>query len=287
MSRMARRHGRWTQALLIAAAVVGLAAASDGDALAQDSPEEAPETPEELREMPETLPELPRETTADVAQVQVQANEEPLPEEPAPAVGLRLEAQLLVAMAVPYGGAEHGAAFGFAITYGAGWGEIPILIGLDFMSIGRSNSASSRTEDVATSPVTRTNSDRLLDFDLWLRVQPPRWPVRPYAEGFVGAKLVRTSWAISSDGEVTKSGGDQEWTSAVGWGVGVDFMGLFSAVSDFTLTLGMRRLEGALVELERPMVSDGHAVVRKRQVATNETIFTVGLCGRYDFAASN
>jgi hypothetical protein len=286
MSRMTWRDARRARVLLISAAILSATAAIHGAAHAQASPEQPADTPDELRDMPETLPELPQDKSEGAApKTQVETKEEPAPDESAPAAGLRLEAQLLAAMAVPYGGAEHGAAFGFAITYGAGWGEIPILIGLDFMSIGRNNSASSRTEDVTKLPVTRSSSDRLLDFDLWLRVQPPRWPVRPYAEAFVGAKLVRTHWSIASDGELTKSGGDEEWTSAVGWGVGVDFMGLFNAVSTFSLTLGMRRLEGASVELPRPIVSDGHAVVRKRDVATNETIFTVGLCGRYDFAA--
>jgi opacity protein-like surface antigen len=258
-------------------------------ARAQDTPEAEPETPAELRDMPETLPadSVDSTSTAGNGSTSTTKAEEPASaEEPAPA-GLRLEGQLLAAMAFPFGGHEHGPAFGFAITYGAGWGTIPLLIGLDFMTLGRSNSATSRvdaTDDgAAATTVTRANSDRLLDFDVWLRVQPPRWPVRPYAEGFVGAKLVRTSWTISSHDEVAKTGSDSEWTSALGWGVGVDFMGLFNAVAAFSLTLGMRRLSGSQVELERLVVSDGAVVVRKRQVATNETIFIAGLCGRYDF----
>lgn len=254
---------------------------------AQDAPE--PPAPQELREMPDTLPASPPKDTAPAgapAPVAAESDAEPANDEPTP--GLRLEAQLLFAMGLPFAGNESGAAFGFGITYGAGWGSIPILIGIDFMSVGRSNSATSRattTGDGAAWPVTRTSSDRLLDFDLWLRVQPPRWPVRPYAEGLVGAKLVQTNWKIATRDEVTKSGGDDAWTAAYGWGIGVDFMGLFNAVSTFSLTLGMRRLQGSQVELERPIVSDGRAVVSKRQVATNETIFMAGLCGRYDFGA--
>lgn len=253
-------------------------------ASAQDSPETQPPSSDELREMPDTIPDDPSQSTeaAGDDSVTTTQSEEVAMDEPPPA-GLRLEAQLLAAMAFPFGGSESGSAFGFAISYGAGWGSIPILIGLDFMSVGRSSSAESGANSAL--PVTRSRSDRLLNFDLWLRVQPPRWAVRPYAEGFVGAKLVRTTWSFSSGEEVMRSGGDQEWTSAGGWGVGVDFMGLFDAVASFSLTLGMRRLHGSQVELERTSVAAGELTVNKHHVSTNETIFMAGLCGRYEFAA--
>jgi hypothetical protein len=278
-------------ALLTVAVVLCVAASIDRSVSAQDNPEVTPEVPDELRDMPETLPAEPPQNAVPAGESSAPMTpprEESASEKPAPA-GLRLEAQLLAAMSFPFGGKESGSAFGFGISYGAGWGTIPILIGLDFMSVGRSSSATlqlSSADDVVPTTVTRTSSDRLLDFDLWLRVQPPRWPVRPYAEGFVGAKLIRASWAIASHDKVTKTGSDSEWASALGWGVGVDFMGLFNAVAAFSLTLGMRRLHGSDVALERPSVSDGRVVVHKRQVATNETIFMAGLCGRYDFEAA-
>lgn len=254
-------------------------------ARSQDSPE--------TRDMPEALPDIPEGAETPVSSdpgQETTATQEPSVEESEPRVGLRLEAQLLLALSFPFGGRESGSAFGFGITYGAGWGEIPIMIGLDFMSVGRSNSATSRATtagDAEASAVTRASADRLLDFDLWLRVQPPRWPIRPYAEGFIGAKFVRTHWTITSREETTSSGGDSEWTSAIGWGVGVDFMGLFNAISTFSLTLGMRRFHGSQIELERPIVTDGRAVVSNRQVAANETMFMAGLCGRYDFEVAN
>jgi opacity protein-like surface antigen len=275
-------------ALLNLATMLCVIGAIGRSADAQDAPETQRDIPETQRDMPETLPEMPPDDAAPPGDDPAPVTEA-VKDESVPPAGLRLEAQLLGAMAVPFGGEERGAAFGFAITYGAGWGAIPIMIGLDFMSVGRSNSTTSRADtvgDVAVSPVTRRSSDRLLDFDLWLRAQPPRWPVRPYAEGFVGAKLVRTHWAIARDDDVTSSGSDHDWVSALGWGVGVDFMGLFNAIAAFSLTLGMRRLEGSQVVLERPTLSDGHAVAGKRHVSTNETIFVAGLCGRYDFGAA-
>jgi hypothetical protein len=271
-------------ARLILAALLSVPGLIDRSARAQDEPD-----PEALREMPDILPEAPDDTVpagADSSPV-TKAEPEPAPDE-APHAALRLEAQLLGAMALPFGGNESGAAFGFAITYGAGWGEIPILIGIDFMSIGRSNTATARASgDAAAMSVTRTSSDRLFDFDLWLRVQPPRWPVRPYAEAFVGAKFVRTQWSIARDDGLSFRGSDNAWTSALGWGVGVDFMGLFSAVGAFSLTLGMRRLHGSQVRLERPIVSNGGTVAKNREVSTNETIFIAGLCGRYDFGEAD
>lgn len=249
-------------------------------ARAQDEPE--------TQDMPETVPLLPADGAgADGDEPAERGNTAAASTsiEPEPHVGVRLEAQILGVMSFPFGGKESGSALGFALSYAVGWGKIPILIGIDFMSVGRSNAATSRAtiDDADASQVTRKITDRLLDFDLWLRVQPPRWPVRPYAEGFVGAKLIRTNWSIATEDETAHSGGDSEWTSALGWGVGVDFMGLFNAVSTFSLTLGMRRLHGSDVELERPVVSNDSAVARKREVATNETIFMAGLCGRYDF----
>jgi hypothetical protein len=240
------------------------------------------------QDMPETLL-TPDAAAADggstPAEEPESLREEP-PPEPAPPDAVRLEAQLLVALAFPFGGDERGSAFGFAITYGVGWGSIPIMIGLDFMSVGRSNTSTSRAAVDDATPIQRTSSDRLLDFDLWLRVQPPRWRVRPYAEGFVGAKLVQSRYTIATRDEVTTRGSDNEWTSALGWGIGVDFMGLFNAVGAFSLTLGMRRLHGAKVEIERPTFSNGRGRGSKREVATNETIFLVGLCGRYDFGST-
>lgn len=203
-----------------------------------------------------------------------------------PSVGLRLEAQLMAAMALANAAAPGGAALGFAISYGVGWGTIPVMIGLDFMSVGRSSSTTSRlriVDDVSVLPVTRSTSDRLLDFDVWLRVQPPRWPVRPYVEGFVGAKLVQTRYAIASRDEVTKSDSDEAWTHALGWGVGLDFMGLFNPVAAFSLTLGMRRLHGADVILERPILVEGRGRIKQQDLATSETYLMAGLCGRYDF----
>jgi len=243
------------------------------------------------QDMPDTLPELPADTAAPTT-----AGEDTEPSTAAdggaepPSVGLRLEAQLLGALSFPSAGEPGGVATGFGITYGVGWGAIPIMIGLDFISVGRSSTKTSRIATVdgeTVLPVTRTSSDRLLDFDVWLRVQPPRWPVRPYAEGFVGAKLIETRYAISSDGDEdeARDGGDDAWTRVLGWGVGVDFMGLFSPVASFSLTLGVRRVHGAEVELERPILVDARGAAAKRSVSTDETILMAGLCGRYDFVS--
>jgi hypothetical protein len=241
------------------------------------------------QDMPETLPPLPSGVVPPAGESSTETASEQATEsaaEPPPPDAVRLEAQLTAALAFPFGGHEHGAAFGFAITYGAGWGSIPVMIGIDFMSVGRSNTWTSPAADDDPTTITRTAQDRLLNFDLWLRVQPPRWPVRPYAEGFVGAKLVQTHYVIAVRDDITTRGSDNEWTSAIGWGIGVDFIGLIDLGGAFSLTLGMRRLHGARVQLQRPTFSNGRGGARNRDVATNETIFLAGLCGRYDFGAA-
>lgn len=242
------------------------------------------------QDMPETLPPLPAGVVPPAGEASAEtASEKPIeppPVEPPTPDAVRLEAQLVAALAFPFGGEEHGAAFGFAISYGAGWGSIPVMIGIDFMSVGRSNTWTSSAADDDPTTITRTAQDRLLDFDLWLRVQPPRWPVRPYAEGFVGAKLVQTHYLTAVRDDIVNRGSDNEWTSAIGWGIGVDFVGLIDVGGAFSLTLGMRRLHGAQVPLQRPTFSNGRGGARNRDVATNETIFLAGLCGRYDFGAA-
>jgi hypothetical protein len=251
----------------------------------------SPACPAGAQDMPDTLPELPADAAApqaDGAEAEPSTAADGSAEPPS--VGLRLEAQLLGAVSFPSAGEPGGVATGFGITYGVGWGAIPIMIGLDFMSVGRSSTKTSRITTIdgeTVLPVTRTSSDRLLDFDVWLRVQPPRWPVRPYAEGFVGAKLVETRYATTSEGdeEEATDGGDDAWTRVLGWGVGVDFMGLFSPVASFSLTLGVRRVHGAEVELKRPVLVDGRGAAVRRSVSTDETILMAGLCGRYDFVS--
>src|SRR5262245_28292152 len=121
----------WLAASLIVLATLGIAAP---EVCAQDEPE--------TRDMPETLPELAQDDTTPTRRAT--ETQENASTEAEPRVGLRLEAQILVALAFPFGGNEQGSAFGYGLTYGAGWGEIPIMIGLDFMSVGRSNSTTSR-----------------------------------------------------------------------------------------------------------------------------------------------
>ena len=104
---------------------------SVGSVQAHAPSETSSDAPDDRRDMPQTLPDLPAGDDA-ASNTTTETQEEPAPEEPTTPVGLRLEAQLLLAMTLPFGGDESGAAWGFGLTYGAGWGAIPILIGLDF-----------------------------------------------------------------------------------------------------------------------------------------------------------
>jgi hypothetical protein len=202
---------------------------------------------------------------------------------------IRFEAALVGLLAFPFSSQADAMALGFAVTYGVGWGEIPILIGLDFMSAGNEQSSPamiSASPDQPALLATKAEQNRTFYFDLWTRVQPPHWPVRPYVEGFIGTKLLQTKYSLAIVNQgATSSASDHGWASSVGFGAGVDFLGLLGADQAISLTLGFRWLHGAEVTINRQTVVDGGTVVTKQHEPTNVTIYMLGISGRFDLSA--
>ena len=241
--------------------------------------------------MPTTLPD--QASSEQSADVPAQAPPEPEPvrfdaDDEVSGIPLRFEAQLTGVLAVPFKADSGGAAWGFGLTYAVGWGALPLLLGLDVMSVN--GLSESRTfVDVAAGDRTLTASQlsrsRQLLFDAWLRLQPPRWSVRPYIEGFAGTKLFQTRYSIA----VGPMSGDaidaREWVGSLGCGAGVDFSGLLNASGTLSLALGVRWLSGGRADMTRRAVIDGQLVAIGRTLATDALLFMIGVGGRYDLSA--
>jgi hypothetical protein len=198
---------------------------------------------------------------------------------------LRFELQLAGALALPWHSSEGSVGLGFGLFYGVGWGDLPLLLGLDFMSFDGATRAKTQVDiwsDGQHYVGIKTARDRVLCFDLWVRVQPPFWPVRPYLEGFVGEKLLQTSYTFDfgTDNTMNDYAKDHDWTSSLGWGAGIDVPGLLSRDGQISLTLGFRRLKGARAQLARSVQLNGATSVATHSVATDETILMLGVGGR-------
>jgi hypothetical protein len=203
--------------------------------------------------------------------------------------GIRFEGEFVSLLAFPFDGSTP--AFGFGATYGIGWGALPVMLGLDFISANRLGTGTSHANIVVNDQmqiVTNASRVRTYYFDAWLRVQPPRWQVRPYVEGVLGTKLVQTQYSRTF-GDATSAnvvaGSDSSWSNSVGWGVGVDFLDLINADANMSLTLGVRRVTGADASIEGPAVVDGSDIVTKHSLRTSVTIVMLGISGRVDLSA--
>ena len=283
--------------LLLGLALGGLAMAQPAPAEpATNAPPEDARAAEASAEapMPDTLPDDRSAPAGASPATQSSATEDdsPLiePQDAQSPSALRFEAQLAGVLAFPWKGDNGTPAYGFALTYGIGWGSIPLLLGIDFMSADSMGSSSAQI-DVTTNgqalSATQTSRARQLFFDAWLRVQPPRWSVRPYVEGFVGTKLFQTRYSLQFDAQPSGMIDDHAWAGSLGWGAGVDFLGLLNAAGTLTLSLGVRSLSGAHARLNRVSQVDGQVVTVNQSVATDAMIFMLGISGRYDMAAGD
>ena len=254
------------------------ARASQPQALASDDAARASQHPTTLPDMAEPATEEP--TTLqdpDIAEPASDLEDDELP--------LRFELQLVGLAALPFQSSAGSLALGFGLVYGVGWGDIPVMLGADFLSADSLSRTKTQVEVRAGGQslnATKTARERTLHFDLWARIQPPHWPVRPYVEGFIGTKVLQTSYRFDfgDDGTASDYAKDHDWTNSIGWGVGVDFLGLLSHDGQFSLTLGIRRSTGSHAELERSLQLDGHTTSATHSVATSVTMFMIGIGGR-------
>jgi hypothetical protein len=162
-----------------------------------------------------------------------------------------------------------------------GWERLPIMLGLDVQS-AYYDEATSRTS-VATGKnellVDRTRRDMAYFFDGMVRLAPPFWSVRPYAEAIFGAKLLETKYSVALVGGTgqTDTTSEHDWTYTVGVGTGVDLPVLGPRAF---LTLGVRFLPGGHARYSRSLSSRSDAVVHY-DTSTTTTLFCIGITGRF------
>lgn len=207
---------------------------------------------------------------------------------------IRFEANVFAALGVPFGQSHAQVGFGFGLTYGVAWGALPVSLGLDFWSISSDYERMRSVElsDGSRDAASQTARNRTLYFDVWLRVQPPNWLIRPYAEAFVGTKLAQSryvlSWPATREVDAGKNSDpvdDDDWAASWGWGLGVDSWGLFRFLGCASFTLGMRQLYGSTAHFGRPVPIAGQIVDAHYTQSTTITFFMLGIVARVDLGA--
>lgn len=202
---------------------------------------------------------------------------------------LRFEGSLMAALSAPLGHNPDVAGFGFAVTYGMGWGEIPLSLGVDFMSIGSIGDTSDKLElSIADAPVSaeRVTHTRLLHLEGYLRLQPAHWRVRPYVEGFYGTQQYQAKYVLRVPVQGLQSDpvSGSEWVHSYGWGAGLEIVGLLNRSGTMSLTLGMRRVHGGTAELTRPATLADQTFDVQLRAGTASLLFMIGIAGHYDLS---
>ncbi len=194
---------------------------------------------------------------------------------------MRGEAQIKGIYAVPYGGETERKGFGVGVDLGVGWGSIPLTAGFDLSYVNWSSSVTFREIDGASGPRTvRIDADDVTNFaDLWLRLQPPFWPVRPYVEVFYGTQLVKTEYRVSvGEASSRPAVADQDWASSRGFGAGIDFVGLSD--DSYSVFLGFRRVTGGAATFRRDVDGDGTPTIVTFTEPASSMLYSVGLAIR-------
>jgi hypothetical protein len=277
---------------LLLTAAPGMAFADSGDVPDTLPDDDMPALHAHPDDIPDTLPDddmpalhahpddIPDMLPDDSQSHRAATDSTPLP--------IRFEATLTGAAAFPNAGEGGNTSLGFGVTYGIGWGSIPLYIGLDFMSAGSNGSTNFRASaaDGGALQVQTSSDNRTLYFDLWTRLQPPHWPVRPYVEGFIGTKVAQTRYSLFPAGG---SAGDSQytshWSKSYGLGAGLDFAGLLHVADAVSITLGVRLLQGAHWSFPATTTIASQTVSTRLEVASSVTILMLGIVAWFDLAA--
>jgi hypothetical protein len=202
---------------------------------------------------------------------------------------IRFEGSLTPVLSVPLANNPDVVGFGFAVTYGVAWGEIPLALGLDFMSIGSVGDADDRLdlmlgdESVTADRITHS---RILHFEAWLRLQPAHWRVRPYLEGFFGTQQFQAKYELRVSAQNLQSDlvNGSDWVHSYGWGLGVELVGVLNRSGSMSLTLGARRVYGGTAELTRPTTIADQIVDTHLRAGTSALLFMIGVGGHYELS---
>jgi hypothetical protein len=199
---------------------------------------------------------------------------------------IRFEASISGALSAPLAQNPDNAAFGFAVTYGMGWGEIPLAIGVNYISLGSIGDASSQVDvelQDGTQTAERFVSTRLMHFGAWLRLQPAHYWIRPYAEGFFGAQLFQGRYLLRAGNQESDLVQAEDWGRSFGWGAGVELVDLLGSTG-WSLALGMRYVHGDQVRVARPVVLANERLETRYDADTSVLLFMVGIGLHYELA---
>jgi len=251
------------------------------------------------REMPATLPHDAAHDNGTTRLLDEQAERDRVEELPAtlpddaPAPvehggppPIRFEASISAALSAPLAKNPDVAGFGFAVTYGVGWGEIPLAIGIDYISVGSIGDATSQLEVELmerTQNAERFVSTRLMHFDAWLRLQPAHFWIRPYAEGFFGAQLFQGRYLLRSANQESDLAQAEDWGRNFGWGAGIELVDLLGSTG-MSLTLGMRYVYADDVRVSRPLVLANERLQVRYEADTTVLLFMLGIGLHYELA---
>ena len=187
-------------------------------------------------------------------------------------------------LAKPFEGAHALTDWGYGLmlSFGLRWQDLPLSAGFDLQAIrwGRASSLVDVQLGDSNAILEKSRLDQSILFDTWIRLEPPRWRVRPYVEGFVGLKLLDTKYSLSfPDGTGTASTDDQASASNYGFGAGVNV--LLARASDHSgsalfVTLGVRELYGGHASFTRAPDSSSVDQAVRFDVPTRSTVFLLG-----------
>lgn len=178
-------------------------------------------------------------------------------------------------------------SFGVGIGYATGFAQLPISLGADLIAAWgpRERSSGSIEAFGRALPYYKQQQDQRLLVSLRLRVQPTYKFLRPYVEGFVGGKRLQTEYSVYFPGSATSADArtSHEWARNLGWGAGLDLLGILNTGGSLSLSLGYRRAYAGPLGWSRTVAVDGGetVVVHERRPSIDD-IFLVSFFGRFD-----
>ena len=188
-------------------------------------------------------------------------------------------------LAKPYEGANSLADWGYGLMLSAGlrWKDLPLSAGFDLQGIrwGRASSLIDVQLGDTHATLEQSRLDQSIVLDSWLRVEPFRWRVEPYIEGFVGLKMLDTKYSLSFvDGDGTTSSVTQQSTAS-NYGFGLGLSVLLAHANDasgsaVSATLGLRELYGGRAALTRAPDSSSVNRTISFDVPTRSTMIMIG-----------
>jgi len=202
-----------------------------------------------------------------------------------PVAPLSVDVALSFAMAQPFEGARSFGDWGYGLMLLAGvrWKELPISAGFDLQAIRWGRSSSSIDVQLGDRQATLEQSrlDQTIIVDSWIRLEPPRWRMKPYLEGFVGLKMLDTKYSLSFVNGMGTTSTVTDQASASNYGFGVGLSVLLAEASDasgsaLSITLGLRELYGSKASFTRAPDSSSVNQTVSFDLPTRSTVIMLG-----------